>query len=109
MSPDCPRLTDQSCPLRESADAALVDVDPYGVGERFGGGSERVCATLPDDGSTCFLVRGAGPNGRPIPWDGCESAPVTLTGGALVALVEERLDPVARQKLALAKLPALRD
>jgi len=109
VSPDCPRLTGQSCPLRESAEVALVDVDPYGVGERFEVWSERVCTTLPDDGRTCFAVRGAGPTGRPIPWDGCEAAPATLTEDALVALVEERLEPVARQRLALAKLTALRD
>ena len=100
LSPDCPRLAGEPCPLRECAETALVDVDPHGTGESRSTWQERVCTRLPDDGRTTFVVRGAG---RAVPWEGCLPAPATLTEGALIALVEQALDPPARGRAAAAR------
>jgi len=100
VSPDCPRLAGEPCPLREYAETALVDVDPHGTGESRSTWQERVCTRLPDDGRTTFVVRGAG---RDVPWEGCVPAPATLTEGALIALVEQGLESPARGRAAAAR------
>lgn len=46
---NCPRLDGEPCPRREMADVAVVAVHQDATGE------ERLCTTVPDDGTTVLL------------------------------------------------------
>jgi hypothetical protein len=62
VTPDCPRIDDEQCPLREWAQVAIVEVPPGIDTELYGGMPERACTTLPDDHRTVFVYRSTLPS-----------------------------------------------
>jgi len=58
VTPGCPRIDGELCPLREWADVAVVDVGTGSDSELYGGWAEMACTTLPDDGRTVFAAHG---------------------------------------------------
>lgn len=61
MTP-CPRFGAGPCPLREHADAAVVDLRQPGR-LPHGEWGEHGCTTVPDDGSTIHVTSVGGPRG----------------------------------------------
>ncbi|HYU57801.1 MAG TPA: hypothetical protein VEO00_07110 [Actinomycetota bacterium] len=55
---ECPRANGDSCPRREWADVAVVDVGQLARLGLSGIGAARSCTTLPDDGRTVVAMEG---------------------------------------------------
>ena len=51
----CGRLTGERCALRELADVAVVDLPDDGATELYSDSGDRICTTLPDDGTNVFV------------------------------------------------------